>query len=332
MADDVQITAGSGTVVATDEVSSRHYQLVKPAYGADGSATLVAADAGLPTQAGWKEFTGTAAANNTDLFSQDVSGYRWVAIQLTGTFSATVNWQGSNDGTNWVSMWLMDSVNTTSAPGFQGTTTNRIWVGPVHTRYFRARTTAYTSGTVGVTAGFSAEPSWAFSLATVAISGGTTISASSSPADAQSFASASLLTAGAGMAYNGTNFDRLRTPTTFKSATATASGNTALWTPTSSKKFRLMRFKVDVSQDAAQSSGGVITVELRDGTTTPIGVTQSVFVPGTAATTMGGGWSSGWVDLGNGFLSAAANNVLNINLSAALTSGTTRVVACGTEE
>ena len=37
MADDVAITAGSGTTIATDEISSRHYQRVKLVYGADGS-------------------------------------------------------------------------------------------------------------------------------------------------------------------------------------------------------------------------------------------------------------------------------------------------------
>ena len=30
MADDVAITAGSGTTIATDEISSKHYQRVKP--------------------------------------------------------------------------------------------------------------------------------------------------------------------------------------------------------------------------------------------------------------------------------------------------------------
>ena len=43
MADDITLNAGlgGGAVVATDEVSSRHHQLVKIEYGTDGSATLV---------------------------------------------------------------------------------------------------------------------------------------------------------------------------------------------------------------------------------------------------------------------------------------------------
>lgn len=46
MADDIQISQGSGTVVATDEVSSRHYQIIKIAVGADGSATFLDGNSG----------------------------------------------------------------------------------------------------------------------------------------------------------------------------------------------------------------------------------------------------------------------------------------------
>ena len=42
MADNIAITAGSGTSVATDDVSGVHYQRVKVATGADGAATDIA--------------------------------------------------------------------------------------------------------------------------------------------------------------------------------------------------------------------------------------------------------------------------------------------------
>ena len=48
MADNVAITAGSGTSVATDDVGGIHYQRVKVAVGADGSATDVSSAAPLP--------------------------------------------------------------------------------------------------------------------------------------------------------------------------------------------------------------------------------------------------------------------------------------------
>jgi hypothetical protein len=131
--------------------------------------------------------------------------------------------------------------------------------------------------------------------------------------------------------YNGTNTDRRRTPTTFKTATATASGDTALWTPTSGKKFRLMRFILQITADAATSGGADIDIILRDATT-GLAAALTVFVPAAAGTTFGATVTTGWIDWGNGYLSTAANNVLNINLSAALTSGKVRAIAVGTEE
>lgn len=48
MADDVEITAGTGTKIATDQVTTtnEHVQLFKLAYSADGVRTLVTADSG----------------------------------------------------------------------------------------------------------------------------------------------------------------------------------------------------------------------------------------------------------------------------------------------
>lgn len=45
MADDVPITAGSGTSIATDDCSGRHVQLMKLAISANGDATLIGATA-----------------------------------------------------------------------------------------------------------------------------------------------------------------------------------------------------------------------------------------------------------------------------------------------
>lgn len=140
---------------------------------------------------------------------------------------------------------------------------------------------------------------------------------------------------GAGMngilLFNGTSWDGQRTPSVFKNITATASGDTAVWTPTTGKKFRLMGFAINVTANAAQSVAGVLNVVLRDATT-PIGLGYSVFVPGAAGANFQDDSSMGFIQLGNGYLSTTTNNVLNINLSAALTSGVVQIVAIGTEE
>jgi len=48
MADNVAITAGTGTSIATDQVGSDHYQLIKVAFGVLDTATLVSSSNGLP--------------------------------------------------------------------------------------------------------------------------------------------------------------------------------------------------------------------------------------------------------------------------------------------
>jgi hypothetical protein len=333
MADNAQITPGSGLSIAADDIGSGVLaQRVKPVWGPDGTGTDVDVATALPVQSGWKELTGSATANNTDLVSTDAAGYRWVTIQVTGTFAATAAFQQSNDNTNWVSLPL-GTATATSGQGSALTSasvTGGVFAGPLSCRYVRVRTTAYTSGTPAVVVDMWAVPPPVLSPilnSSLVVSGGQAIGS-----DATSLGSFTSVSVGsANFGWNGASWDRLRTPATFKSAAATSSGNTAVWTPGASKKFRLMRYKIDVSQDAAQSSGGVITIGLQDNTT-DVGLSQSVFVPGAAATTMGPGWTSGWIDLGNGRISSTINQLLNVNLSAALTSGTVRVVAIGCEE
>lgn len=46
MADNISITAGSGTSIATDDIGGVHYQRIKQSIGADGSAADVSAGAG----------------------------------------------------------------------------------------------------------------------------------------------------------------------------------------------------------------------------------------------------------------------------------------------
>lgn len=130
-------------------------------------------------------------------------------------------------------------------------------------------------------------------------------------------------------AFDGTNSVQLRTPNVFRTVSATASGNTAAWTPAGGKKFRLMRLGIDVTGNSSTVGGAVIVISFQDSAA-DINVTFSVFVP-TAALT-GLALYTQTVDLGNGFLSAAANNVLNVNLSAALATGAVRVRMEGTEE
>jgi hypothetical protein len=124
-------------------------------------------------------------------------------------------------------------------------------------------------------------------------------------------------------------------PDTFKTVQANASGNTALWTPTSGKKFRLMKLQVQLTSNSTLAAAGVLTVTFQDGSS-GIPITHDFYVGQVALTAATALFTSGedgnWLDLGNGFLSSTINNVLNVNLSATLASGNIRVTAIGTEE
>ena len=60
MADNVAITAGAGTNIATDDIGGVHYQRVKVTYGADGSATDPSSTAPFP-MAGYPVASGGAS-------------------------------------------------------------------------------------------------------------------------------------------------------------------------------------------------------------------------------------------------------------------------------
>ncbi len=96
--------------------------------------------------------------------STDVSKYASVYLQITGTFSATYQYQFSNDNTNWslVNMELIAFNNF--APSTQSVGTGVVGCA-VKGKYFRTVISAYTSGTVNHTAIFSTAP---YSPATVA--------------------------------------------------------------------------------------------------------------------------------------------------------------------
>lgn len=127
----------------------------------------------------------------------------------------------------------------------------------------------------------------------------------------------------------GTGWVGAKSANVFKTTTATASGDTAVWTPASGKKFRLLGFQIDVTGQSTLAGAATLNIILREGTTA-IGLGVSVYVPAAAVNTMNG-FSSGFIPVGNGYL-AAADAVLNVNLSAALTAGVVRVMAIGTEE
>ena len=93
------------------------------------------------------ETTGSASALNGDVIaSTDVKDQAAVAIQIGGTFVATVAFQGSNDNVTFFPVCLESTSTPTTGP-ITSTGSTGMFAGPVPFKYFRARLTAFTSGT-----------------------------------------------------------------------------------------------------------------------------------------------------------------------------------------
>ena len=117
-------------------------------------------DTGNPIPVGpaaTQALSGSASANNTDLFSVDCSAFRSINFQITGTWVGTITFQASNDNTNWNSCVLFQGGGGTSTVG--ATTANNLLYGSTGGfNFFRIRFTAYTSGTATVTGFLLKEP------------------------------------------------------------------------------------------------------------------------------------------------------------------------------
>lgn len=162
MADNTTLP-GTGDVIADEDISGVKYQLVKLI---NPTAASTARWVGVQTKANslpttrpsddFLEVTGSLAATGNVIAATDVSLYGVVSLQLTGTFNATTQFEGSNDNSTWASVQLQQLVAGASASTAASSTgtPNTIWYGFVPTRYFRARISTYTSGTVVATAEF----------------------------------------------------------------------------------------------------------------------------------------------------------------------------------
>jgi hypothetical protein len=105
---------------------------------------------------GIHSFPAIVATNNATQLNEDVlpslnaEEYKFISIQLVGTWVATVTFEGSNDNTTFYSIATTDpSANGT---GQTTATINRVVKVPVLTKYIRARVSAYTSGTISAVA------------------------------------------------------------------------------------------------------------------------------------------------------------------------------------
>lgn len=253
-----------------------------------------------------------AAVNATPMAATQVTG-NWISIQLTGPFVATTQFEQSNDSTNgsdgtWASLpLLLGTMVTAGTPPIVFTATVGFWHGPISALWVRARISAYTSGSVVATAVIS---STAVALTSISVDTeliqvtlGDAIANPTSPS-----------VASLPLGWNGATWERLRVANTFKTLAAvaiTAGTPVIVWTPTAGKKFRLLGYSLSLSV-----AGAVILDDV---------AAEFIRTPLMAA----GVGTSSPAPMGNGFLSAAANNTLKLDVTA---TGSVSGFVFGTEE
>lgn len=273
----------------------------------------------------------------------DLNGYLNVVAYWiqSGSGGGNIVAQFSNDGTNWQTPSRALEYQVQNGD-FNATSGSFSSIGnlaggnagpmmfPAYGRYMRLTTAATTTGSAYVMqlTGFNAPLNAGLGLSQKVVG-------SISPNDGFTPVSnaglqAHTLSYGYRGTYEGT-WDRLRTPTTYKQAICSGANNNAVWTPQSGRKFRLMRFSLTIPGHATIAAAGQLIMQFNDGPSAGMPIYYPVYLPSAAANAFGA-WTTGWVDLGNGILSAAIDRVLNMNLSAAITNGWVHVNVCGTEE
>jgi hypothetical protein len=113
----------------------------------------------LPVNNDYVSTSGTATTINNDLFpSTDVGKYRTFSFQVSGTWSGTISFQGSNDETTWYSVGVQIANQPLAGSLVTSVGTNSLVYGPVAFRYLRIRATNFSSGTAsGVTVLFTGD-------------------------------------------------------------------------------------------------------------------------------------------------------------------------------
>jgi hypothetical protein len=173
MADNIDVTPGTGKTIAADDIGGVLHQRVKVEFGADSSATdvssanplpavishtdtapstqnITAADAATSTTTGANSqaiYTGTPTANSAASFT--LSGQASVIIQTTGTWVATLQVEISMDGgTTWFARGVHQAGTSYTSVSFTGNFAGGASVSGYTN--VRVRATAYTSGTATV--------------------------------------------------------------------------------------------------------------------------------------------------------------------------------------
>lgn len=120
-------------------------------------------------------------------------------------------------------------------------------------------------------------------------------------------------------------WNAVRTPNVFRGAQFDGTGANVIWTPALTKKVRLMRYFIEVGEDATITSGPLpinLAFSQQLGTATgakltfnnAFGYTHRMVLPAAVLATSFDGYVSGWIDLGNGVLLDTAGRALTMGI------------------
>lgn len=135
--------AGAVQMASAEVAAGVHQQVVQVA-----DATGVVVPPGGPD--------GTIGAGSVTaagtIFSIDTTGYASIAVQVTNAgVGSTVSYEASNDNATWIAVAGMSVATSGSTPVASSSTAAGILAFPCQAKWFRARVTAYGSGTVAAT-------------------------------------------------------------------------------------------------------------------------------------------------------------------------------------
>ena len=136
----VEFKSGNSSDLATVDPVSKAVRVTN--YASDGHEGLHSFPVELTTNT-------ASAVNEFVLPGFDSSEFKFISIQLTGTWAGTVTFEGSNNNTTYYPIATTDP--SANATGQSTATDNRIVKVPVLTKYIRVRVSAYTSGTISAT-------------------------------------------------------------------------------------------------------------------------------------------------------------------------------------
>ena len=137
----------TGAAVAVDLISAENHQLMKMEYGAAGSATQVSAASPLPTTTPDITASGTLSAA-AQLVNLPLNGQSSANIQITGTWTGTIQFEGTTGGVTFDPINGVFSSSSVPAPTATVNGTYRITPGALAS--IQARMSVFGSGSATI--------------------------------------------------------------------------------------------------------------------------------------------------------------------------------------